>query len=115
MSSENPVCQQCERELSPEHVGPCPDCGHVGKLFRRTIIEPHISVSDNISVIPTYHSIRKYYSDNPKKAGMQTAFLVIGVLSGYAVSTFDPILGVFIGMIIGAFSFCMPPITKNQN
>lgn len=87
---------------------------NTSRKYYRTIVEPHIPVSDNISIISTFRSIKKHYESNPKQSSIQTAFLVGGVIVGYSISNFDPILGLFTGGILGAMSFVRPPFTKNQ-
>lgn len=87
---------------------------NVSRKYYANIVEPHIPVHDNISVIPIFRSIKKHYESNPKQASIQTIFLVGGAIVGYLISNFDPVLGLFIGGIIGAMSFVRPPFTKNQ-
>ena len=31
-TTQSAVCKQCRTELSPRHLGPCPECGNEGKL-----------------------------------------------------------------------------------
>ncbi len=57
------MCQHCKKELSPDHIGPCPYCGKVGKDVKVTasvVIKPYVSAK------VTHEGLRK---DEKKDSG----------------------------------------------
>lgn len=48
----NCMCKHCGKQLEPNHIGPCPFCGKVGKTVFVTLYEK-VSITDGLRITTT--------------------------------------------------------------
>jgi len=90
-------CAGCGQQLAPDHTGPCPNCGAVGKRYNVS----HDGTLNFRASLGWQH-VREYYEKHP-----------IILLTVIAITAGAPFLGlvlagwagVTVGLIIGAATF----------
>ncbi len=98
----NDRCAACEKELPPNHSGPCPHCGkQEGKKLKRTVQEVG-EISENLQ----YSTVREFYEENPTIKKVVLGIALGSPFVGFALS--GPV-GVAVGLGISVFSYMLGP------
>ena len=99
--SQKAKCIHCGKELSLQHVGPCPECGKEGKEIGVTIDET-LQVKSSLS----WETRREYYE---KHKGALGGVIAITVLSPFVGLILVGPVGVVIGLALGGLAYYLGP------
>jgi len=104
--SQKAECIHCGHVLSPQHSGPCPECGKEGKKIDIMINET-LLVKDSLS----WETRREYYEKHKGALGIVIAITVLSPFLGLVLA--GPI-GVALGLALGVLAYFLGPkaVTK---
>ena len=94
-------CQHCGAELPPDHKGPCPKCGKLGKDFEATL-RTTIGLAASLSA----QKVHKYTKRHPRFIAVSIVLTVVALILGYLLGNFA---GLLIGIIVAILNWWLTP------
>ena len=85
-------CGHCGNILRSEHKGPCPKCGHDGKVITLKVLS---AVSRSIVSNARLSTVKEYYENHP-------GVMLLGISITLGSSLVGLLLGGYAGAIIGS-------------
>jgi hypothetical protein len=95
--SQKAECIHCGHVLSPQHTGPCPECGKEGKKIDITINET-LLLRDSLK----WETRKEYYEKHKGALGIVIAITVLSPFLGLVLA--GPI-GVALGLVLSVLAY----------
>lgn len=87
------TCQNCGAELSPDHSGPCPECGKTGR-HKVAVVSEGINIKESL----IWERRREYIKKNPIIILLSIVIILGAPIIGFFLSG---LIGVIIGIVLG--------------
>ena len=94
-------CRHCRAELPPDHKGPCPKCGKLGKDCKVTV-----SVALRLAVSASAQKVHKYTKKHPRFIAISIALTITSLTLGYLLGA---LVGLLIGIIVATLNWWLTP------
>jgi len=90
-------CRHCKAELPPDHKGPCPECGKLGKDCKVTA-----KVAIGLAVSAYYEQWREHAKNHPLLIVISFVLTLASPIVGYLLVGW---IGILIGVIISILAW----------
>jgi len=102
-STQTANCIHCGKSVSPQHTGPCPNCGKTGKMIKVSVTET-LKIIDKVSLTKT--SRREQITKRPRGLILGIILFVLGII----INSIDHPFSFVIGIIVGINGVALTPI-----
>jgi len=96
------ICKWCGINLSPSHIGPCPNCGKEGKNVS-VVLNENIRLKDSLNI----ERRRQFLESNPKIKWL--TFVLTLSSSLITLINLPTVLGILISLVLGMISWILGP------